>query len=324
MGRIAKSTLLAIIGSFLTIPLSGLLAQDSVATSKNCQSSDAEKRLLACAAMINGKGFGSPARLAEALDARCWAYNTKMQFDRAIVDCKNSIALRPSYFYAYNNLGAAYIGTNNYEEAIAVLNKAIALRQNFSWSHINRAQAYAAVGKYADAIKDYEYVLTLDPGNGEARQGLQTLSTARTSLLPVPPSTSSLTPGLQRAVALQSDGGTYVVPVVVNNVITLKFVVDSGASHVSIPADVVSTLLRTGTIDKSDFIGQQTYTLADGTEVPSVTFRLRSLRVGDTLVTNVVAGLAPAKGTLLLGQSFLRRFKSWSIDNATHVLLLNE
>ena len=58
--------------------------------------------------------------------------------------------------YAYNNLGAAYIGMNNYEEAIAILNKAIALRQNFFWSHINRAQAYAAVGKYEDAIKDYE------------------------------------------------------------------------------------------------------------------------------------------------------------------------
>ena len=127
MGRIAKTVFFAIIGSSLTIPLSGLFAQESVAAYKNCQSSDAEKRLLACTAVINAKGFGSPARLAEALDGRCWAYNTKMQFDRAIVDCKNSIALHPTYFYAYNNLGAAYIGMNNYEQAIAVLNKAIAL-----------------------------------------------------------------------------------------------------------------------------------------------------------------------------------------------------
>ena len=48
-----------------------------------------------------------------------------------------------------------------------------------------------------------------------------------------------MAPGSQRSVALQNDGGTYAVPVVINNVISLKFVVDSGASDVSIPADVV-------------------------------------------------------------------------------------
>ena len=32
--------------------------------------------------------------------------------------------------------------------------------------------------------------------------------------------------------------------------------------------------------------------------------------------------MASARGSLLLGQSFLGRFKSWSIDNAKHVLVL--
>jgi predicted aspartyl protease len=317
---------LIFIVNFLVGPLSALHAEDGPAIWKQCQSSDADKRLIACTAIINAKGFGSPARLADALDARCWAYNAKMEFDRAIIDCKNSIALRPSYFYAYNNLGTAYLGMNNYEEAITVLDQAIALRQNFSWSHINRARAYAGLGRNDDAIRDYQYVLTMDPHNEEVRQALRTLKAGQSSLSPLPkPSViSSIPPGSPKLVALQNDGGTYVVPVVINNVITLKFVVDSGASHVSIPADVVSTLLRTGTIDRTDFIGQQTYVLADGTEVPSVTFRLRSLRIGDIVITNVVAGLAPAKGSLLLGQSFLGRFKSWSIDNTKHALFLNE
>ena len=39
-------------------------------------------------------------------------------------------------------------------------------------------------------------------------------------------------------------GGTYVVPVLINKAITLNFVIDSGASDVSIPADVVLTLVR--------------------------------------------------------------------------------
>ena len=38
------------------------------------------------------------------------------------------------------------------------------------------------------------------------------------------------------------EGGTFVVPVRINDQITLKFVIDSGASDVSVPADVVMTL----------------------------------------------------------------------------------
>ena len=46
-----------------------------------------------------------------------------------------------------------------------------------------------------------------------------------------------------------------------------------------------------------------------------MTFFIRSLRVGNTVVQNVKAGVVSSKGSLLLGQSFLERFKSWSIDN---------
>jgi len=118
------------------------------------------------------------------------------------------------------------------------------------------------------------------------------------------------------------EGGVYVVPVFINNAITLNFVVDSGAAEVSIPADVVTTLMRTGTITKSDFIGAKTYTLADGSTTSSPTFRIRSLRVGDIVLQDVMGRIADAKGDLLLGQSFLGRFKSWSIDNGKHVLVL--
>ena len=49
------------------------------------------------------------------------------------------------------------------------------------------------------------------------------------------------------------EGGTFVVPVRINDQITLKFVIDSGAADVSVPADVVMTLLRTGTITECGF-----------------------------------------------------------------------
>jgi clan AA aspartic protease (TIGR02281 family) len=123
-------------------------------------------------------------------------------------------------------------------------------------------------------------------------------------------------------IPLENENGTFVVPVQINGAITLDFVVDSGASDVSVPADVVSTLIRTKTIGPSDFVGQQTYVLADGSEAPSDVFIIRSLKIGDRLVSNVKASVASPKATLLLGQSFLRHFKSWSIDNARHALIL--
>jgi clan AA aspartic protease (TIGR02281 family) len=123
-------------------------------------------------------------------------------------------------------------------------------------------------------------------------------------------------------VPMQREGGAYVVPVLINETITLNFVVDSGASDVSIPADVVTTLMRTGTLKQSDFLGPKTYVLADGSKFPSQTFRIRSLKVGGKVIENVNGSVATVQGSLLLGQSFLGRFKSWSVDNNKHALVL--
>jgi predicted aspartyl protease len=60
--------------------------------------------------------------------------------------------------------------------------------------------------------------------------------------------------------------------------------------------------------------------MADGSTVPSMRFVIRSLKVGDRTLENVIA---PVAGSLLLGQSFLSRFKSWSIDNRSRALILN-
>jgi clan AA aspartic protease (TIGR02281 family) len=126
----------------------------------------------------------------------------------------------------------------------------------------------------------------------------------------------------KRFVPMLQEGGIYVVPVLINNTITLNFVVDSGAADVSIPADVVTTLMRTGTITKSDILGARTYTLADGSTTSESTFRIRSLKVGEIVLQDVMGSVANREGDLLLGQSFLGRFKSWSIDNTTHALVL--
>src|SRR5437016_14513998 len=123
-------------------------------------------------------------------------------------------------------------------------------------------------------------------------------------------------------VAIIENAGVFTVPVEINGAITLRFVIDSGASHVAIPSDVVTTLWRTGTITNEDFLGKATYILADGSKVPSQTFRIRSMRIGNRTVHNIVGSVAPVEGSMLLGQSFFSRFKSWSIDNERKHLVI--
>lgn len=120
---------------------------------------------------------------------------------------------------------------------------------------------------------------------------------------------SPLSTGGPILIPLQREGGTFVVPVLINKAITLNFIIDSGAADVSIPADVVSTLIRTGTLQDTDFLGTQTYTLADGSKIPSPTFRIRSLKADKVEIGNVRASVANAKGDLLLGQKFPQPFQ---------------
>jgi hypothetical protein len=114
------------------------------------------------------------------------------------------------------------------------------------------------------------------------------------------------------------------VPVRINDALTLNFTLDSGASDVLIPADAVMTLLRTETLSLSDFIGAKTYVLADGSKLPSMRFRLRELRVGGHRLENVTASAGPPTSEPLLGQSFLSRSRSSTLDNRRHVLVLVE
>jgi clan AA aspartic protease (TIGR02281 family) len=137
---------------------------------------------------------------------------------------------------------------------------------------------------------------------------------------PVAQPPRSLGPNVE--IQMVNNGGTYFVPVRINNTITLDFVLDSGATDVSVPSDVFSTLVRTGTITKDDVLGRQTYQLADGSTKNALTFRVRSLQVGTLTLQNVRGSVAEAAGPLLLGMSFLRRFSSWSVDNDRHVLIL--
>ena len=163
------------------------LAQISAAAAwKSCQSGEVEARLTGCTAIIKSNGFGSKSRLSDAFGARCWALHVKAQFALAIDDCKASIRLRPKYSYAYNNLGAAYLGIGDYRSALDALNAAVGLKSDYYWSRVNRAKALSALGDKTGAIRDYEYLLARDPANQEIRNALNDLKNKNANVANAP------------------------------------------------------------------------------------------------------------------------------------------
>ena len=105
-------------------------------------------------------------------------------------------------------------------------------------------------------------------------------------------------------VRLKAHGGGFTVAARINDVLTLDFLVDRGASDVQLTPDVVLTLVRTQMLSDEDFIGSETYRLVDGSKVKSQRFLLHKLTVGPYTLSNVVASIGPVDGSLLLGQSF--------------------
>ncbi len=122
----------------------------------------------------------------------------------------------------------------------------------------------------------------------------------------------------------KSPGGTYDIPVEVNGVLKISFIFDSGASDVSISPDVALTLIKTGTIRQSDFIGTQQYTFANGSTATSQVFILQEIKIGGYVIKKVRTSISNSiDAPMLLGQSVLQRLGRFTIDNNNHTLIID-
>jgi clan AA aspartic protease (TIGR02281 family) len=214
------------------------------------------------------------------------------------------------------------------DEAQRMIAQVVAARPNSAKAHYVQAEVYARAGKLALARSELARAEQLEPSMAFAKPRAIAELRAQLAARSGPGSATKLpeiaasSHSKEDRVLLASSGGVLVAPVIVNNAIKLNFLVDSGASDVSIPSDVFASLLRSGAITQADITGSRKFVDANGDTSRAKVFVIRSLKVGTVEVKGVEADVAPVNAPLLLGQSFLRRFKSWSIDNATQELLL--
>ena len=119
------------------------------------------------------------------------------------------------------------------------------------------------------------------------------------------------------------ENGTRKVPAQINGILVKNFVIDSGASSVALPSGVINELMQTGTLTASDFRGTVMATIADGSRSKVRRFLLHSIKVGDTIVSDVEATDDGPNGPLLLGMTFLTKARA-IYDTANGRLMFNQ
>ncbi len=127
------------------------------------------------------------------------------------------------------------------------------------------------------------------------------------------------------AIKMLKKGGVYYVPVTINDKINLDFVVDSGASDITLPYDVYRTLQRTNSISPGDIIGENTYIMANGQKEKSKVINLKKIKIGNIVINDVQASVSNHMDSmLLLGQSALQKIEPWRLDTKNHKFYIQE
>lgn len=121
-------------------------------------------------------------------------------------------------------------------------------------------------------------------------------------------------------VEMVKENGVYVVPVTINGH-PMRFILDTGASLISISATEAGYMFKQGTITEDDIIGNSRFQDANGDISPGDLIRLKSVQIGDRVLENVTANVVrSSKAPLLLGQSALSKFGKISVDYRRNVV----
>ena len=117
-------------------------------------------------------------------------------------------------------------------------------------------------------------------------------------------------------------GGTFNVDCSVNG-LALNMIFDTGASDVSISKVEADFMLKNNYLSMSDIKGKQYYQTADGGISEGTVITLKEVRIGDAVLHNVDASVVKSqKAPLLLGESVLQKFGTFTVDNINSKLII--
>lgn len=127
----------------------------------------------------------------------------------------------------------------------------------------------------------------------------------------------------QTVIKLTKSQGIYSVPCQINGKPSL-FYFDTGASEVSLSDKFYNEATKEGILKASDLLPEiVNYQVANGDVHSGRHINLRELRIGNLRLNNIIATVVDdEKAPLLLGQSALEQFGSYTINNNTSTLTI--
>lgn len=124
-------------------------------------------------------------------------------------------------------------------------------------------------------------------------------------------------------VAMESEGGVYLVPIRVNG-LDLKFIFDTGASSICISSLEAAVMARQGKITEDDLLGRARFQDATGEISVGTVINLKTVEIGGIVLHNVEATVVDnISAPLLLGQTALAKFGKISIDYNEMIIEFN-
>lgn len=121
-------------------------------------------------------------------------------------------------------------------------------------------------------------------------------------------------------VPFKKDGGMMKISCTIND-LPLHFIVDTGASVVSLSDVEANFMMKNGYLSEQDIIGKSEFAMADGSISEGVILNLKHIEFGELTLSNVRASVVKnQKAPLLLGQSVFQRLGKIEIDNTNMVM----
>lgn len=124
-------------------------------------------------------------------------------------------------------------------------------------------------------------------------------------------------------VKLSRESGVFFINVNISG-IQKRFVLDSGASEISLSAEFEKELIAKKILTKENYIESALYRNANGSVESKRRVILPEIKIGDFIVKNIPASIGSSNIPLLLGKSFLDKFSKWTIDNNAETLTLEK
>ncbi|MBK8310438.1 MAG: retroviral-like aspartic protease family protein [Chitinophagaceae bacterium] len=124
-------------------------------------------------------------------------------------------------------------------------------------------------------------------------------------------------------ISLIEENGVFSIKATIGGKVLTKFILDSGAGECNISSDLEKKLIENGIIKNTDYLNSGLYKLADGTIIENRRVKISKILIGNKQIKNVIVSIGPSNSPNLLGQSFLNKLDSWSIDNSKKILIVH-